>query len=164
MTTKVMPGTEEYKRPKDLVYRANSDIGSVVFADRETALYAAQIYDALTSETWAKFRATLPEGGWGEYLQRWGAQDDEGNPVDDFPTGDERFDGDRGETGYPEWLASTMLSWFPDDLIEKYGGSALAPGFDGEWSLYLPFEAAEEIATDLRARGCTVEPSPVDLI
>ena len=127
-------------------------------------MYVSQLYDALCSSTWSAFRTSLPRGGWEEFLERFGGEyDDDGNPVDDFPTGSESFDNDYQQTGYPEWLANTELDWFPEDLIEKYGGS-IEHSMASDDSLYLPAAAAEEIAADLRARGHNVEPSPVDLI
>jgi len=120
----------------------------------------SQLYDALRSNTWAEFRVSLPEGGWEEFVEKFGDNDD---PVDDFPTGSEPFDGDYMQTGYPEWLANTEIQWFPEDLIKKYGGS-VEHSMASDDSLYLPAEKAEEIAHDLRALGHSVEPSPVDLI
>jgi hypothetical protein len=48
-------------------------------------------------------------------------------------------------------------------LIEKYGGW-VEHSMASDDSLYLPAETADEIAEELRARGYSVEPSPVDLI
>ena len=107
----------------DLVYQADDEGWNVVFAERDKALYVDRLYDALGSRTWGEFRASLPEGGWEEFLERFGGEyDADGNLVDDFPTGSEPFEGDYQRTGYPEWLANTELKWFPKDLIEKYGG------------------------------------------
>jgi hypothetical protein len=58
-----MPSTEGYTGPTDLVYNVG-DGDNVVFADRDTALCVAHLYDALNSKTWAEFRVKLPEGGW----------------------------------------------------------------------------------------------------
>src|ERR1700730_16868169 len=104
----------------DIVYKADEEGRNVVFAEREKALYVSQLYDALCSSTWSAFRTSLPRGGWEEFLERFGGEyDDDGNPVDDFPTGSEPFDIDYQQTGYPEWLANTEVDWFPEDLIEK---------------------------------------------
>jgi hypothetical protein len=62
-----------------------------------------------------------------------------------------------------EWLANTELKWFPKDLIKKHGGR-IEHSVASDDSLYLPAEKAEGIAADLRDRGHTVEPSPIDLI
>jgi hypothetical protein len=148
----------------DLVYSINEEISNVVFAERNRALYVDQLYDALTSRTWDEFRASLPEGGWEEFLERFGGEyDADDNLVDDFPTGSEPFDNDYQQTGYPDWLANIELDWFPEDLIEKYGGQ-VEHSMASDDSLHLPAEKAEEIAADLRERGHTVEPSPIDLI
>ena len=147
----------------DLLYKVG-DSGNVVFAERDRALYAAQLYEALTAETWGEFREKLPEGGWEEFLEKFGGDyEDSGEPVDNFPQGGEPFHGSRySETGYPEWLAATELQWFPENLVEQFDGF-LEFGLDNS-SLYLPGEKAEEIADALRALGHTVEPSPVDII
>lgn len=155
--------SSKYTGPTDVVYAVN-EYGDAVFAERRKALYVAQLYKALQSETWAEFRATLPEGAWEDYLDRFGEYDDDGDLVDNFPSGHEKFDGWDGETGYPEWLAASMLGWFPDHLISKFNGQIVPPNFDGESSLSLPGDRVEEIASELRAMGCKVEPSPVDLI
>lgn len=149
----------------DIVYGID-DYGNLVFAERELALYVAQLYDALlNSATWGEFREKLPEGGWEEFLEKYGSYDEDSDqPRDDFPCGSEPFEHSRYiETGYPDWLANTMLKWFPEDLIDKYGGYT-QHSMASDDSLYLPEEKAEEIAADLRARGHTVEPSPVNLI
>jgi hypothetical protein len=88
--------------------------------ERRVALYVAQLYDALRSNTWAEFRASLPAGGWEEFVEKFGDSDD---PVDDFPTGSEPFDRDYMQTGYPEWLANTEIRWFPNDLIKSMAGA-----------------------------------------
>jgi hypothetical protein len=97
------------------------------------------------------------------FLERFGGEYDDGNLVDDFPTGSEPFEGDYQQTGYPEWLANTELRWFPKDLIEKYGGLVM-PSMASDDSLYLPAEKAEEIADELRRRGHKVERTEMDLI
>jgi hypothetical protein len=97
-------------------------------------------------------------GGWEEFMEREGCEhDDEGNSIDEFPTGDEPF-GDYITTGYPEWLAESMLSWFPKDLIKKYG-SVEPPGFDSDETLYLPPEAAEDVAANCEHEGAPSNPS-----
>ena len=150
----------------DIVYKVK-DGEEVIFAERDKALYVAQLYEALRSSTWAEFRSSLPEGGWEEFLEKFGAyinDSESGEPVDDYPRGSEPFNYMRYfQTGYPEWLANTELDWFPDDLIEKYGGW-VGHNMASDDSLFLPAEAAEELVEELRARGHTVEPSPVDLI
>ena len=148
----------------DLVYKVDDENGNVVFAAREKALHVAQTYNALeNSKSWAEFRAQLPRGGWEEFLVRRADRDDDDNPVDNFPTGCEPFDATIIETGHPEWLANTAISWFPTDLIKKYNGKVEhSPASDD--SLYLPADKAQEIAADLRVLGHAVEPSPVDLI
>ena len=159
-----MSKMESYTGPTDLVYGIGPSGEDVIYADRETALYVAELYEALMSRTWGDFRDAAPPGAWEEFMEKRGCDyDNDGNPIDDFPTGAEPF-GAYIETGYPEWLAASMLSWFPQDLIDKYGGSVASPSFDGAFSLVLPSEVAEDIAVDLRTRGCTVEPSPVVLI
>lgn len=146
----------------DLVYKVSEE-GELVFAERESALYAAQLYDALlNSATWSEFRSKLPAGGWEEFVEKWGSRDDDDNSIDDFPKGDEPFDDHFIETGYPEWLANTAIQWFPRDLVEKYGGY-VEHSIASDSSLYLPDDKAEDIAADLRLRGHSVEPSPVDL-
>jgi hypothetical protein len=81
----------------ELVYKVNKETDNGVFADRDRALYVAQLYDALCPGTWAEFRSSLPEGGWEEFLERFGAYEndgDSGEPVDDYPRGNEPIEGD----------------------------------------------------------------------
>ncbi|MBU3751376.1 MAG: hypothetical protein FGM52_13195 [Mycobacterium sp.] len=52
--------------------------------------------------------------------------------------------------------AAAMLWWFPLDLADRYGGLVVSGGHDGPPWLLLPGERAEEIAAELRARGCSV--------
>ena len=148
----------------DLVYSVDDEGSNVVFAERDKAMYVDQLCDALGSRTWGEFRASLPPGGWEEFLEKFGGEyDADDNLVDTFPTGSEPFNNDYQQTGYPEWLANTELDWFPEDLIEKYGG-CVEHSMASDDSLYLPAAKADEIAADLRARGHTVESCPVDLI
>jgi hypothetical protein len=48
------------------------------------------------------------------------------------------------------------VEWFPEDLIDKYGGEVdwANPNYD---NLFLPGDAADEIADELRVRGHRVE-------
>ena len=153
-----MSSTEKYSGPKDLVYQVEQDKDRVIFTDRETALYVAQLWKAESSKTWAEFRAMLPTGGLDEFLEYFADEyDDDCNPVDNFPTGDEPF-GPHFKEGFPEWLADSMLSWLPKDLIEKYGRH------EPYGITSFAADSAGDIIAELRKRGCTVEPSPVFLI
>lgn len=54
------------------------------------------------------------------------------------------------------WLPEEEVKWFPEDLIDKYEGEIDCgnPNYD---QLFLPGEAADEIAEELRTRGHQVE-------
>jgi hypothetical protein len=56
-----------------------------------------------------------------------------------------------------------MIKWLPKDVIEKYGIWE-PPGFDTDESVRFPPEGLEDIVAALEAHGCTVEPSPVELV
>ena len=153
-----MPKIEGYTGPKHLVYQVDEKSDKVIFADREKALYVAQLWQALTFHTWAEFRAKVPSGRMDDFLEHFADEfDAEGNPVDSFPTGDEPF-GPHFVDGYPEWLAESMFSLLPEDVIDKY--VLPAPFCSG----HVPAGAAQNIVAELREQGCTVEPSPVFLI
>ena len=137
----------------DIVYTPNSHFG-VLFAERDTAEYYGQIARALTdSTTWGEFQDALPPGVWDEVLSHRG---------NDAPDDDERFPQDEFRYGYHDgwfiggWPTEDELSWFPEDLIEKYGGSAEGSGPDYD-QLFFPEGVADDIAEDLRARGHKVE-------
>ncbi len=151
------PTPPEELRPRqvalDIVYTPSSYFG-VLFAERDTAAYYGQIARVVRdSSTWGEFRHALPADVWEVVFSRRGNE----APDDDepFPGGQFQFiDGNGWCVG--GWPAEDELSWFPDDLIEKYGGSVdyTGPNYD---NLYLPKSAADDIAEDLRARGHTVE-------
>ncbi len=145
-----------YTGPRDLIFEIRD--GSLIIADRGHAMYAAQLWDALASKTWAGFWAKLPSGGLEEFLELFAKErGGDGDPVDSCPTGDEPFDS-FAQDDYPEWLARSMFSWLPEDLIEGYAMPEV--GSDG----YFPADAAEELFDALRARGCVIEPSAFFLI
>lgn len=50
------------------------------------------------------------------------------------------------------------------ELVAQINGGNISPSMASDDSLYLPEDRADEIAEDLRARGHTVERSPVKLI
>ena len=56
------------------------------------------------------------------------------------------------------WPPEDVLDWFPDDLTDKYDGEFL-PNPNGA-NLFLPAEAGDQIAEELRARGHRVEKTP----
>ena len=137
----------------DIVYAVSQDFDGALFAERSTAGWAAETWRALTkSQTWGEFRAAI--------------QDDSYSEDEEYPPDDARFSPHqlRGfDDGYypGPWPPDAAAEWFPEDLIEKYGGECqLTPeGFH----LYLPADSAEKIARELRARGHTVEESTDDL-
>ena len=137
----------------DIVYTPNSHF-RVLFAERHTAEYYGQIARALTdSTTWGEFRDALPPGVWDEALSQRG---------DDDPDEDEPFPQDEFRFGYHDgwfiggWPTEDELSWFPEDLIDKYGGSAERSGPDYD-QLFFPEGVADAITGELRSRGHTVE-------
>lgn len=151
-----MSSAENYSGPTDLVYQV--DDYKLIVADRRNAVYTAQLWHALTSKTWAEFRAKLPEGGLDEFLELFAEErDDDGTPIDTFPKGDEPF-GPFVAEDFPEWLAQSMLAWLPTEVADNYVQHEV--GTDG----YIPAAAADDVLAALRAQGCTVEPSPVFLI
>lgn len=83
-------------------------------------------------------------GGMEEVLERFGGQDESGDVIDDFPTGNAPFlfSDCYSQTGYPEWLANTAVYWFPEELVEKYGGW-VDHSMASDDSLYLLAESAE---------------------
>jgi hypothetical protein len=143
----------------DLVYTP-SQIHGVLFAERDLARRVAQIWRAVEeSTTWGEFRAAMPATDWEHLVELWEGwyEDDIPIPPDDTPfTPDDVSWGDDGYYHISPWLPEVERKWFPEDLIDKYGGHV-------EWAnanydqLYLPGEAADEIAEELRARGHQVE-------
>jgi len=142
---------QQISKPLDIVYTPQWYFG-VLFAERALAKRVAQIARAVCeSKTWGDFRKAMPAEDWDEVvLQR------EVTTAADTPFSREAFGW--GEDGWftGPWPPQEALSWFPEDLIEKYGGKADTAGPNYE-QLILPAEAAEAIATDLRARGHAVE-------
>lgn len=149
-------------QPKlDIVYAPSGTYG-ILFAERETAEYYGQIARAVRdSKTWGQFRNALPANIWEEeFLYDF----DDGVPDDNDP-----FPRDKYRYGYKDgsyiggWPTEDELSWFPDDLIEKYNCYADHTGPDYDL-LYFPDDAdADAIAEDLRARGHKVERDSGDL-
>lgn len=150
------------EQPKlDIVYAPSGTYG-ILFATRETAEYFGQIARAVRdSMTWGEFRNALPENVWEEeFLSNFG---------DEVPGDNEPFPADDYRYGYNDglyiggWPTEDELSWFPDDLIEKYKANADYTGPDYDL-LYFPDDAdADAIAEDLRARGHTVDTDSGDL-
>jgi hypothetical protein len=139
-------------RGLDLVYTP-SDYFGVVFAERDVARRTAQVWHAVQeSTTWGEFRTAMPPTDWEELVDQR-----EGDiPPDDTPfTPDDVGWGDDGWYLGP-WPPEEEVKWFPEDLIDKYGGAVdwANPNYD---QLSLPGDAAEEIAEELRARGHQVE-------
>ena len=139
----------------EILYNTSEPSQGVVFAEKERATAVAQIWSALnTAKTWGEFKAKMPVDEFRDMAenQDWGPEEfDEEAPFekDDVPG---FSDGD-----YPEWLQATMLDWFPEELIEKYGPTVNSV-LNGPF-LQLPTEKTEEIAADLRLLGYTVTKS-----
>jgi hypothetical protein len=136
----------------DLVYTP-SDYFGVVFAERDVARRTAQIWRAVQeSTTWGEFRAAMPAAEWQQVVdQREGDIPPDGTS---FTPNDVAWGVDGWYLG--PWLPEEEVEWFPEDLIDKYGGEVDwgNPNFD---NLFLPGEAADEIANELRTRGHHVE-------
>jgi hypothetical protein len=107
-----------------------------------------------------EFRAAMPATDWERLVELWDDNwhgDDTPIPPDHSPftPGDVHW-GDGGDYYISPWLPLVVRYWFPQDFIDKYGGHV-------EWAnanydqLYLPPEAADDIAEELRARGHRVE-------
>ena len=137
--------------PLDIVYTPHWYFG-VLFAERALAKRVAQTARAVNeSTTWGEFRTAMPAEDWAELVE----QGDD-IPADDTPFSVAAFGwGDDGRYTGP-WPPDESLKWFPEDLIEKYDGEVegTGPWYD---HLFLPAEAADAIADELRARGHRVE-------
>ena len=143
----------------DILYTlAENDF--LVFAERHRAESVARIRTACEeATTWGEFRDALKAEEFLEVLENLGE-----DPSDIDPSA--AFSGDHvpGHTDgtYPEWLQQTMLEWIPAELIERFGETADSV-HDGE-AVELPANAADAIATELRALGHTVEHSDLDFL
>lgn len=141
----------------EILYTTSDEIEGVVFAEKAKAASVARIQEACeTATTWGEFRSKLTAEEWAEVVDN---NDLNNREIDDAAP----FGADTDITGYadgfyPEWLQATMLSWFPKGLIAKYAGEAADSVHNGEF-LILPADRAEEIASDLTARGHVVERS-----
>jgi hypothetical protein len=140
--------------PLDIVYTLNDYFGCL-FAERETANMAAWIWCAvMESKTWGEARKAMPEDIWRDVIEPYG----EDLPSDDTPFSPDDLPGWGNDGYYPgPWPPEDVLDWFPEDLIDKYGGE-VEPNPNGV-QLFLPGEAADQIAEELRARGHRVEKS-----
>ena len=142
------------------MYRVGGDgFEGVLFAERDEAEYIAAIRAAMReSKTWGEFRAKLPDGEWENYFQEYfegsGTTYEQSFSHDCAPGA---ADGD-----YPKWLLQAQLEWFPEELIEKYGGSLRRTILNGD-ALELPADKAKEMAADLRAMGHEVEETDLDI-
>lgn len=138
----------------DLVYTP-SDYFGVLFAERALARRVAQVWRAVQESTfWREFRTAMPADDWEQVVDRR-----EGDiPPDDAPftPDDVGWGGDGWYLG--PWPPEEEVEWFPEGLIDKYGGEVDwgNPNYD---NLFLPGEAADEIADDLRTLGHQVEKS-----
>lgn len=143
----------------NIVYRVGGDgFDSVLFAERGRAEYVAQIRQALAqSRTWGEFQSSLPEGEWEKTFV---------DSLGGTPESDEIFTADQApghaDGDFPEWLRQSQLEWFPNDLIEKFGGEVSMSVLNGPM-LDLPAGSAEEIADELRRRGHVVERTELDI-
>jgi hypothetical protein len=153
-----LPEDSDSPRGLDIVYVVDDGWGSALFAERDAAKVAAEKCRAMTnSTTWGEFRQAWPDDDF-----EWCADRFEDDPPDDAKFSRKDLPG-LGE-GFPEdpWLPDVVVDWFPEDLIEKYGGKERFT--DGGSDLFLPAKHAHEIATDLHARGNVVEESVDDLL
>ena len=134
----------------DIVYRPHWYFG-VLFAERTLAKRVAQTVRAVNeSTTWGQFRKALPAEDWAELVE----QGDD-IPPDDTPFSAAAFGWSDDGLYTGPWPPGESLKWFPKELIEKYGGKVEGgPWYD---NLFLPPEAADAIADELRARGHRVE-------
>ena len=141
----------------EILFTTSDEIEGVVFAEKAKAESVARIHQACdTATTWGEFRSQLTAEEWAEIVDNNDLDDEDYDPTDPF-------DASKDITGYadgfyPEWLQATMLGWFPKDLITKYSGDEADSVHNGEF-LILPAERADEIASDLTARGHVVERS-----
>ena len=130
-----MPEDTDGPHGLDIVYVADF-YGDALFAESADAKLAAD-----------KCRAVANSAPWGEFRQAWPDSDFEwlegrleSNPPDDAEFS--RSDVPPVGEGFPEdpWLPDVVVDWFPEDLIEKYGGKV---GFtDGGYHLTLPGQTA----------------------
>ncbi|MCV7176140.1 hypothetical protein [Mycolicibacterium sphagni] len=136
----------------DLVYTPSAHFG-VVFAERDVARRTAQVWHAVQdSTTWGAFRTAMPPADWEEAISRRG---------DDIPPDDNPFTPDDVKWGTDgcylgPWLPDEEVDWFPEDLIDRYRGTVDGDNLSN-YQLFLPGDAADEIAEELRARGHRVE-------
>jgi hypothetical protein len=154
-----VPAESESSEPLDIVYTVNDHFGPALFAERQTANRAAQIWRAvMRSTTWGEFKKTMPVDLWKDVVDSL----DEAVPSDDAPFSSDDVPGWGDDGYYPgPWPPEAVLDWFPEDLIDKYGGDVQANPNGA--NLYLPAENAEKVAAELRARGHRVEESIDDL-
>lgn len=143
----------------DVVYRI-IETGDLVFAEREQAESVARIRSACAeSTTWGEFKAAVRADEFAEVLDNLDADEADVDPA-------AAFDPDElpGYTdgNYPQWLQQSMLSWFPAELIERFG-SDVDSVLNGEF-LELRPEDAEAIAGALRDLGHHVEPTDLDIV
>lgn len=110
-----------------------------------------------TSWTWGDFRRQTPPAAYAEVVRAY--------LEEEIPLGDDdplllgSFSNAYTNGDYPAWLQQEMLSWFPEDITEKFGGTEEDSIFNGPF-LLLPAERADEIADALRKEGETVEHRP----
>jgi len=147
----------------NIVYRVGGDgFDGALFSGSDEAEHVAQIRQALyNSNTWGEFRRQLPADEWEFQLAERIDFRYERIPADDEPFAADCVPG-HADGDYPEWLQQTALEWFPEDLIEKFGGRVHNSTFNGEF-LELPGDKAEAIADELRERGYTVERTDLDI-
>ena len=108
------------------------------------------------SKTWGEFRKRMPPEDWAQIIDLF-AESERTVPADETP-----FTSDDlpmwGDDGWyiGLWPPEEAVAWFPKDLLEKYDGHDDSTN-PNRYQLFLPSDAAEEIADDLRARGHRVE-------
>lgn len=131
----------------DIVYNINNEAqGAAVFAERSLAEEVAQIWQALRSATtWGEFKAAMPRVEYERLVESLELEDEvDPNAIFNASIVPGYDDGD-----YPTWLQAEALHWFPEELIDQYGGASSST-LNGPY-LYLPAERADEIAEALRA-------------
>jgi hypothetical protein len=155
----VVPTDADASDGLDIVYTVSDQSNYALFAERDTAKRAAQIWRAvMRSTTWGEFKKTMPVDLWEDVVEPLG----EDVPSDNAPFSSDDVPGWGNDGYYPgPWLPEAAVDWFPEDLIDKYGVAVLATPNGLE--LWVPTEAADQVAAELRARGHTVEKSIDDL-
>ncbi|HSF47556.1 MAG TPA: hypothetical protein VLA73_04265, partial [Burkholderiales bacterium] len=144
----------------DLVVGVDPNDGLVLISRGDAEALAQKWSAVRQAKSWGELRELCPNA-YAELAQMEVDRDDLEQIM--TPNDSEPFDADQinaiCDGNWPEWPASDMLDWLPDDLCEELG-EIQDSAYNGSY-LYLPADQYAEVIAALETRGYRCVPDQV---